>query len=157
MRCRPRWSDRRREPQCASLASTHGHDAPGHGTTSIARAGLSDLRDGAARLDAAAREQPDLIVSDVNMPGMGGVDMVRPLRTDQRTAGSRVLMLTSEGSVERETEGLAAGADDYILKARRTAAPYGTRQGAPGAVTVSNTRSRADRRRARRKKPPVLR
>jgi DNA-binding response OmpR family regulator len=42
--------------------------------------------------------------------------MVKALRRDSRTANVRVLMLTSETSVETETEGLAAGADDYILK-----------------------------------------
>ena len=64
----------------------------------------------------ALRERPDVIVSDVNMPGMGGMAMVKALRADPRTAEVRILMLTSESSVESETEGLAAGADDYILK-----------------------------------------
>ena len=63
------------------------------------------------------RERPDVIVSDVNMPGMGGVAMVKALRADAADRRqSRILMLTSESSVESETEGLAAGADDYILK-----------------------------------------
>jgi type IV pilus assembly protein PilB len=72
--------------------------------------------DGRLGLDTALRECPDVIVSDVNMPGMGGLEMVKALRRDSRTASVRVLMLTSEASVEGETEGLAAGADDYILK-----------------------------------------
>jgi len=67
-------------------------------------------------LEIALRECPDVIVSDVMMPGMGGVAMVKALRADARTAAVRILMLTSEASVESETEGLAAGADDYILK-----------------------------------------
>ena len=67
-------------------------------------------------LEMALRERPDVIVSDVNMPGMGGVAMVKALRGDARTSQVRILMLTSESSVESETEGLAAGADDYILK-----------------------------------------
>jgi PleD family two-component response regulator len=67
-------------------------------------------------LEIAFRERPDLIVTDVNMPGMGGVAMVKALRGDARTAQIRIMMLTSESSVESETEGLAAGADDYILK-----------------------------------------
>jgi DNA-binding response OmpR family regulator len=57
-----------------------------------------------------------VIVSDVSMPRMSGIDMVRALREDAATAGIRVLMLTSDASVESETDGLAAGADDYILK-----------------------------------------
>jgi type IV pilus assembly protein PilB len=67
-------------------------------------------------LEMALRERPDVIVSDVNMPGMGGVAMVKALRGDARTSQIRIMMLTSESSVEAETEGLAAGADDYILK-----------------------------------------
>ena len=72
--------------------------------------------DGLIGLEIALREHPDVIVSDVNMPGMGGVEMVKTLRDDPRTLDVRILMLTSEASVESETEGLAAGADDYILK-----------------------------------------
>jgi len=71
---------------------------------------------GVLGLEIALRERPDVIVSDVMMPGLGGVAMVRALRADPRTAAVRILMLTSEASVESETEGLAAGADDYILK-----------------------------------------
>jgi type IV pilus assembly protein PilB len=67
-------------------------------------------------LETAVRERPDVIVSDVNMPGMGGVAMVRAIRADPRVSGVRILMLTSEASVQSETEGLEAGADDYILK-----------------------------------------
>jgi type IV pilus assembly protein PilB len=72
--------------------------------------------DGRVGLETARREHPVLIVSDVNMPGMGGVEMVRTLRSDPRFLDVRILMLTSEASIECETEGLAAGADDYILK-----------------------------------------
>jgi PleD family two-component response regulator len=77
---------------------------------------VSVAGDGQTGLEMALRDRPDVIVSDVNMPGMGGVAMVKALRSDARTANVRILMLTSESSVEAETEGLAAGADDYILK-----------------------------------------
>jgi type IV pilus assembly protein PilB len=72
--------------------------------------------DGLVGLEMAQREHPDLIVSDVNMPEMGGVAMVKALRLDPRMSDVCILMLTSESSVECETEVLAAGADDYILK-----------------------------------------
>jgi CheY-like chemotaxis protein len=72
--------------------------------------------DGLIGLDMALREIPDVIVSDVNMPGMSGIAMVRALRAEPLMAEVRVLMLTSESSIEAETEGLEAGADDYILK-----------------------------------------
>jgi DNA-binding response OmpR family regulator len=72
--------------------------------------------DGLIGLEVALRERPDVVVTDVNMPGMGGVEMVKALRGDARTSSIRIIMLTSESSVESEAEGFAAGADDYILK-----------------------------------------
>ena len=72
--------------------------------------------DGRAGLDMALRDRPDLIVSDVRMPNLTGTEMVKNLRGNAATAGTRILMLTSEESIETETEALAAGADDYILK-----------------------------------------
>jgi type IV pilus assembly protein PilB len=72
--------------------------------------------DGRAGLELALSAVPDVIVSDVNMPSMGGVEMVGTLRRDPRMAQVRILMLTSEDSVESEAQGLEAGADDYILK-----------------------------------------
>jgi type II secretory ATPase GspE/PulE/Tfp pilus assembly ATPase PilB-like protein/ActR/RegA family two-component response regulator len=72
--------------------------------------------DGQIGFETALRERPDVIVSDVSMPRMGGIAMVKALRSDSTTAAVRILMLTSEDSVEAETDGLAAGADDYILK-----------------------------------------
>jgi CheY-like chemotaxis protein len=72
--------------------------------------------DGVSGLETARREHPIMIVSDLNMPGMGGIEMIKQLRTDPQFLDVRILMLTSEASVECEAEGLAAGADDYILK-----------------------------------------
>ncbi len=72
--------------------------------------------DGVSGLEMAQREHPQVIVSDVNMPGMGGIEMVKMLRADPSHSDVRILMLTSETSVEAESEGLAAGADDYLLK-----------------------------------------
>jgi DNA-binding response OmpR family regulator len=72
--------------------------------------------DGRIGLDMALRELPDVVVTDLNMPGMDGMELVKALRADARTARVRIIMLTSETSVESETEGLAAGADDYLAK-----------------------------------------
>jgi CheY-like chemotaxis protein len=73
-------------------------------------------KDGLAGLEAAKRELPHLIVTDCSMPGMDGVAMVRALRADPSTRGIAVLMLTSEESIETETQALDAGVDDYIHK-----------------------------------------
>jgi type IV pilus assembly protein PilB len=73
-------------------------------------------KDGNLGLETARRDQPRVIVTDYNMPGMDGMAMVRALRADATTHGIAVLMLTSEQDVEKEEEALEAGVDDYILK-----------------------------------------
>ena len=72
--------------------------------------------DGTVGLETARRERPRVIVTDVNMPGMSGLDMVRALRADAGTRGIAILMLTSDESAETEQQAMAAGADEYILK-----------------------------------------
>ena len=73
-------------------------------------------KDGLIGLEIAKRDIPDLIVTDVHMPGMDGIGMVRALRANAPTRSIAVLMLTSEESLNSETDALTAGADDYILK-----------------------------------------
>jgi type IV pilus assembly protein PilB len=77
---------------------------------------VTSASDGAQGLEAVRREAPHLIVSDVDMPRMNGLEMVRALRADPRTSEIPILMLTARTSVEHETEGLATGADDYVPK-----------------------------------------
>ena len=72
--------------------------------------------DGNEGLELARRDRPRVIVTDLNMPGLDGFAMVTALRQDPRTSGVAILMLTSESSVETETRGLEAGADDYLVK-----------------------------------------
>jgi PleD family two-component response regulator len=73
-------------------------------------------KDGNLGLESAKRDQPDVIVTDYNMPGMDGMSMVKALRAEATTRGIAVLMLTSETDVEKEAQALEAGVDDYILK-----------------------------------------
>jgi type IV pilus assembly protein PilB len=73
-------------------------------------------RDGAEGHEIAWRELPDAVVADVEMPRMDGNELVRALREDPRTAELPIMLLTSRTSVENETEGLSAGADDYVPK-----------------------------------------
>jgi CheY-like chemotaxis protein len=73
-------------------------------------------KNGLIGLEMAQRQLPHAIVTDVNMPGMDGMAMVKALRADPETQDIAILMLTSEASVESETQALAVGADDYILK-----------------------------------------
>ena len=72
--------------------------------------------DGLIGLEAAQRDLPQVIVTDLNMPGMDGLAMVKAIRADARTCDISILMQTSEESVESEALALTLGADDYILK-----------------------------------------
>jgi anti-anti-sigma factor len=74
------------------------------------------VRDGLAALHAATARPPELIVSDVMMPGMDGLELLAALRADPRTARVPVLLLSARAGQEAAIEGLAAGADDYLVK-----------------------------------------
>jgi diguanylate cyclase (GGDEF)-like protein len=63
-----------------------------------------------------ARRRPDLVLLDVMMPRMDGVELCRRIRADPLTGGIPVVMLTAKGLPSDTVAGLAAGADDYIVK-----------------------------------------
>jgi DNA-binding response OmpR family regulator len=70
--------------------------------------------DGNTALALARSEQPDLLVLDVMLPGMSGLDVCRTLRNEGSTAA--VIILTARDSEEQRVEGLTIGADDYVVK-----------------------------------------
>jgi signal transduction histidine kinase len=72
--------------------------------------------DGAAALDAIAARVPDLVVSDVMMPRLDGVGMLRELRASEATALLPVILLSARAGQEAAIEGLDAGCDDYLVK-----------------------------------------
>jgi signal transduction histidine kinase len=74
------------------------------------------VADGEAALAAARRELPDLVVTDVMMPGLDGFALLRELRLDERTRRVPVIMLSARAGEEARVEGLGAGADDYLVK-----------------------------------------
>jgi DNA-binding response OmpR family regulator len=59
---------------------------------------------------------PDLVVSDIMMPLMDGVELARKIKTETLTAHIPVILLTAMGSEEKQLEGLKAGVNDYITK-----------------------------------------
>ncbi|MBT1689822.1 hybrid sensor histidine kinase/response regulator transcription factor, partial [Dawidia soli] len=59
---------------------------------------------------------PDLVVSDVMMPGLSGTDLCRRLKSDERTSHIPVVLLTARSSEEQKREGYATGANDYVVK-----------------------------------------
>jgi DNA-binding response OmpR family regulator len=68
---------------------------------------------GGDALEAFAREQPDLVVLDVNLPGLNGFEVCRRIRAESRTP---IMMLTVRSSEEDQVQGLDGGADDYLTK-----------------------------------------
>ncbi|MFJ8697010.1 SpoIIE family protein phosphatase [Streptomyces roseolilacinus] len=74
------------------------------------------VSNGHEALRAVRADAPDLVVSDVMMPGVDGLALVRELRADPRTAALPVLLLSARAGQEASIEGLQAGADDYLVK-----------------------------------------
>lgn len=73
--------------------------------------------DGMEALRKAGEGQPvDLVITDVNMPNMDGLTLVRELRRLPQYRGVPLLVLTTESSPERRQEGRAAGATGWIVK-----------------------------------------
>ena len=72
--------------------------------------------DGEAGLARARAERPDLVVLDVLLPGMDGLEVLRRIRAGAETAGIPVIMLTAKGGETDRVVGLELGADDYIPK-----------------------------------------
>jgi CheY-like chemotaxis protein len=72
--------------------------------------------DGEEALDAVRAEAPAVVVSDVMMPKLSGIDLTAKLKGDPATAGIPVLLLTAKAQHGDMLEGMAAGADDYVTK-----------------------------------------
>ncbi len=72
--------------------------------------------DATAALAHIARELPDLILLDWMLPGIGGIELARRLRAEQRTRNVPIIMLTARTEERDKVLGLESGADDYITK-----------------------------------------
>jgi signal transduction histidine kinase len=77
---------------------------------------VTTVRDGRDALDAVATIPPDLVISDVMMPRMDGMELVRELRADARTATLPVILVSARAGEEASIQGLDAGCDDYLAK-----------------------------------------
>jgi PleD family two-component response regulator len=74
------------------------------------------VHDGRAALESALRHPPDLVLLDVMMPHLDGVEVLRRLRANPATAATPVVLLTAKAMSADKVVGLTAGADDYIAK-----------------------------------------
>lgn len=78
--------------------------------------------DGEAALEKIQADLPDLVILDVNMPKMNGMDVCKALRSDDKTRDLAVIMLTARDDEVDRILGLEFGADDYVTK------PYNPRE-----------------------------
>lgn len=77
---------------------------------------------GPTAIEIVPEEQPDLILLDVNMPGMNGFETCDILKSDENTRHIPVIMLTAQADVDSRVQGIEVGADDYLTK------PYSPRE-----------------------------
>src|SRR6185436_7905448 len=72
--------------------------------------------DGQSGLDVALKEHPELILADLKMPVMGGMEMIRQLRTDPWGKDAKVIILTNMSDVSKIEEAMVHGAFFYMVK-----------------------------------------
>jgi signal transduction histidine kinase len=77
---------------------------------------VETVADGQAALQAAHKNPPDLIVSDVMMPILDGFELLKVLRGEEETRTIPVVLLSARAGEESRVEGIEAGADDYLIK-----------------------------------------
>lgn len=74
---------------------------------------ITEAKTGEEALESMRRERPDLVLLDMNMPGMGGIEACREIR---RASDAPIIMLTVRNAERDKVAALDAGADDYVVK-----------------------------------------
>jgi len=72
--------------------------------------------DGIQALEVLAREEVDLVITDLNMPRLDGLALTRRIRNDTPAGRVPVVLLTTEGDAETRRQGIEAGASEYLVK-----------------------------------------
>lgn len=75
-----------------------------------------EAEDGVKALDVASINNIDVVITDLNMPNMNGIDLIKSLRRNPKYSRSPILMLTTEGDATKKEEGKSAGATGWIVK-----------------------------------------
>ncbi len=110
------------------LGRTHRVDTAADGTTALA---------------AAVADPPELVLADVSLPGLSGLELLTALRSDPRTSLVPVVLMSGRAGPEAAVEGLGAGADDYLVT------PFSARElraRVDGRVALGRARREAERR-----------
>jgi len=101
--------------------------------------------DGEEALDAAVKEHPDLVLLDLMLPGMDGLEVCKALKKESKTASIPIIMLTAKTQESDKVVGLELGADDYVTK------PFSPRE------LIARVKAVLRRAREKEKAPEVLR
>jgi signal transduction histidine kinase/CheY-like chemotaxis protein len=100
------------------------------------------VSDGEAALACIGRQLPELVLADIMMPRLDGLELLARLRSDSRTRTLPIILVSARAGVEMRAEGLAAGADDYLIK------PFTAREllaKVAGTITVARLRRQTER------------
>src|SRR5487761_771473 len=77
---------------------------------------VGDAKDGGEAVEAAVKERPDVVLMDIRMPGMDGLEATRRITADPRIRGTKVIVLTTFDLDEYVFGALKAGASGFLLK-----------------------------------------
>jgi DNA-binding response OmpR family regulator len=105
--------------------------------------GATPVGDGRTALARAESDNPDMLILDLMLPGMDGLEVCRRLRQNQRTANIPIIMLTAKSEETDKVVGLEMGADDYIAK------PFSPKELVARVKSLFRRLERSD-------KPPVI-
>ena len=85
-------------------------------TLEDSRVRILEAADGATALDRALELRPDLILLDVDLPDLSGLEVCRRLKDEEALTKTKIVMLTASAQADDVARGLAAGADQYLTK-----------------------------------------
>jgi two-component system, chemotaxis family, chemotaxis protein CheY len=77
---------------------------------------VAEAEDGKAALTVLGGSKFDLIITDLNMPNMDGISLIKTVRSNSQHRGIPILILTTESNVAKKAEGKAAGATGWLVK-----------------------------------------